>query len=113
MIAFFDLLMMIVSTIFAAAGGLCFKFAGHRLKRSLIHLITNWWIYAGGLLYVLSNILFIIPLKRVDLSILYGIGGMTYIWTLLFGRLIFKEKITGKKLIAITLIIIGVFIINL
>jgi multidrug transporter EmrE-like cation transporter len=109
----FDLFIILSSTIFAGVGAFFFKVGAQRLRFTILALLTNWRLYLGVLFFVLSNILFIIPLKRTDLSILYGFAGLNYVWTLLIGWAVLKESIQTRKIIAIILIVIGVLVVNI
>ncbi len=107
-------LMVLGSTIFAALGSFLFKQGAQRLQQiSLKSLTTNTRLYLGAFAFLISNVLFIIPLKQNNLSFLYAFSGLTYIWALALGAIYLEERVTSKKIIGIALIIFGIIIITL
>jgi drug/metabolite transporter (DMT)-like permease len=52
-------------------------------------------------------------LKHGELSVLYPIVSLGYIWTLLWSRLFFGEKLTKSKIAGLALILIGVLFVGL
>lgn len=107
------LVILVVSTFSGSTGALA-------LKKGMIDLpqlqfkavITNGWIYLGTLLYVLSAMTNILLLKFLDYSIAFPMTSLTYVWTVIISYFIFKEKLSLRKVLAVILIIIGVFIIS-
>lgn len=51
-------------------------------------------------------------IKRFELSIAYANKAMTLLWGLLWGFLIFDEKLTPAKLIGIAIVFAGIVIMN-
>ena len=108
-----DILVMISSTVVGAFGAFFFKRGADRLEFSIVALIKNYSIYLGALLYLVSNILFILPLRSNNLSIVYGFSGLYYVWTMLIGRYILGERITTRKIVGVALVVIGIVVISL
>jgi multidrug transporter EmrE-like cation transporter len=71
-------------------------------------LASNWRLAAGLGLYLLSTVFFIRGLKTGDLSVLYPMVSVGYIWTLLWAKLFFGEQITRMKITGILIILAGV-----
>ncbi len=68
----------------------------------------------GFISYILSFLLFTNLIVKFDLSYIMPISsGITQVLTLLSGYLIFKEKITINGIIGVSLVIIGIIIINI
>ena len=105
-----DVLWITLFTLSAAFGSYAYKLAARRINK---RIITNWYIYVGACLYLCSNIFFILALKGNKLSIILGFTGLNYVWSLAIARLLLKEKLHRSKVIAISLIILGVIVINL
>jgi multidrug transporter EmrE-like cation transporter len=61
-------------------------------------------VFANWFIYVLLN---------GELTILYPMVSMGYLWTLVWARLIFKEPFTRNKFAGIGLILAGVVVLNL
>lgn len=68
------------------------------------------FILLGLSLYVFSVAIWIIALSKVPVSIAYPMLSIGYIVNLFLAYLLFGELITGQKILGITVIIIGVYI---
>lgn len=106
-------IILIVMTLMGAYAGLCLKKASIDLESSFFTILKNYNLYLGAFLYILSAILNIILLSKINYSIALPLTSITYIWTLFFSSVVLKEKITIKKIIGIILIIIGAIILVL
>lgn len=51
-------------------------------------------------------------IKRFELSVAYANKGVTLIWAMVWGTLIFREQITIPKICGILLVIAGIVILN-
>ena len=68
----------------------------------------------GFISYILSFLLFTNLIVKFDLSYIMPISsGITQVLTLLSGYLLFKEKITINGIIGVSLVIIGIIVINI
>lgn len=72
-----------------------------------LKMLLNVNLYLGGGLYFLSALLNIYVLKYLDYSVVLPLTAITYVWTMLLSSVFLKEKITGKKICGILLILIG------
>jgi multidrug transporter EmrE-like cation transporter len=80
------------------------------LISTLGHLATNLPIIAGLCLYGLSVITWIAGLSRVDVSIAYPLLSLGYVVNAIAAYFLFGEALTPQKLIAIGIILLGVYI---
>jgi multidrug transporter EmrE-like cation transporter len=63
----------------------------------------------GGLsLYGLSTLLLVLALRDGELSMLYPVIALTYVWVTLLSFLIFHDRVNPFKLLGIVTIVIGV-----
>ena len=104
------IILVFISTLFAAWGSLYLKKGA--IKFGLKNLL-NGKLILGGLIYLLSTVFFILALKRGEVSILYPMTALSYIWISLISVKILKEKMNKFKIIGIALIILGVIIITI
>lgn len=51
-------------------------------------------------------------IKKFELSVAYANKAVTLIWALVWGKLIFDERITASKIAGILLVIAGIVILN-
>lgn len=107
------LTILIITTFSGSTGALALKKGMNDLpKLSLKLVLTNAWIYLGSFLYILSAVTNIVLLKFLDYSIAFPMTSLTYVWTVIISYFIFKEKLSIRKVLAVILIIIGVFTIS-
>lgn len=108
------ILLAVLMTGIGSFGALCFKFISKPDEKLTIkRLLFNKMLYLGGFLYVLSSLINVVLLNFWDYSIVYPLTSLTYVWTLFTSHFILKEKINVLKILAITLIIGGIIVINL
>ncbi len=99
-------------TLVTAAGQILLKLASDRLALDFIKLITNYVLIAGCIVYLIGAVMLIIALKGGELSILYPIFSLTFIWVTIASKFIFGEFIGPMKWIGIIFIIAGVSLIG-
>ena len=58
-------------------------------------------------------VFFVLAITKGELTILYPLVSLGYLWTLLWARLFFNEPLTRFKFLGIGLILIGVFCLKL
>lgn len=78
---------------------------------SIFNLLTNLPIVAGFVLYGLSFILWIKVLSKLDLSYVYPLTSLGYVFILFFSFLFLKENMSLYRGIGILFIIFGGFIV--
>ena len=59
-------------------------------------------------MYLLSTCFFIVGVKNGELSVLFPLVSLGYIWTMLWSKLFFKEPFTRNKFLGLGLILVGV-----
>lgn len=106
-------LILIIMTLMGAFAGLCLKKASADLERSFFAILNNYNLYLGGFLYVISAILNIILLSKMNYSVVLPLTAITYIWTLILSSVVLKEKVTSKKISGIVLIVVGAILLVL
>lgn len=104
---------MTLITIIGAFGAFYFKKASEEFSLHPLKLLKNWQFVLAGFLYVISTIGYVILLKHEDLTIMYPLASLQYVWVALLSSWLLSEKITGKKIVGIGFIIIGVSLITL
>jgi multidrug transporter EmrE-like cation transporter len=99
-------------TLVTATGQILLKIASDTLALNLIKLITNYMLILGCIVYLVGAVMLIIALKGGELSILYPIFSLTFIWVTIASKFIFGELISPMKWVGIILIILGVSLIG-
>jgi multidrug transporter EmrE-like cation transporter len=75
--------------------------------------VSNYRLAFGVALYLFSSVFFVMGVAQGELTILYPMVSLGYIWTLLWAYLFFKEPFSRSKIFGLVLIVAGVFCINL
>jgi drug/metabolite transporter (DMT)-like permease len=84
------------------------KAGSDRLTLELKALLTNWHILAGVGLYGLSSIFYTMAVRKGELTVLYPMVSLGYVWALVWARLFFNERLTSSKFAGLALIISGI-----
>lgn len=102
------IILTIISSLCAATGQIGLKLGSMKLERNLASLMKNYALITGVFFYGLSSITFIIALRGHELTVLYPLGSLNYVWVSLMSMKLLKEKMNMYKWLGILLIIIGV-----
>ena len=100
------------STIIGSFGSLLFKKGADKLSLSVSALLRNWMIPAGFILYVLSAALFVYALQGGELSVLYPLVSLAYIWMCLLSMRFLGERMNRLKWAGVAFIVAGVALIG-
>jgi multidrug transporter EmrE-like cation transporter len=94
-------------------GAVGLKAGAKRLERNLAAVLVNWRLAAGIAAYLLSAIFFVFGLRQGELSVLYPMVSLGYLWTMLWSRVFFGEPLTREKIFGLALILAGVTLLGL
>ena len=75
--------------------------------------ILNYRLAAGVALYLLSTCFFIVAIRNGELTVLYPLVSLGYVWTMLWSKVFFKEPLTRQKFLGLFLILVGVSFIGM
>lgn len=75
-------------------------------------VILNPFVFAGLLCYVISVIVWLMALSRVDVSYAYPLLSVGYIVAAFAGQIFFQEALTPVRWTGILVICLGVFLIT-
>jgi drug/metabolite transporter (DMT)-like permease len=106
------MIIIALGSILGSFGMVLFKKASSQTK-GMILLLKNKNFLFGVSLNGIGAISLIYALRFGDLSTLYPLAGLNYIWVAIFSKFILKEKINNYKWTGISFIIIGVIFIGL
>ena len=106
-------------TIFGAVAQILFKFGANDLvglkldtllanPLMILDILLDPPLFAGYFLYGLSTILLTLALRDGELSVLYPVISMTYVWVTFLSVMIFHESLNPFKLLGIAAIVLGV-----
>jgi drug/metabolite transporter (DMT)-like permease len=100
-------------TVLGAAAQIFMKFGATRLAHpGLIAMATNLPLLCGLVLYGLSTVLLVLALKDGELSLLYPVIALTYVWVTVLSLVLLHDRPNPYKLAGITIIVIGVSVLG-
>ena len=108
-----SILLVFLASFIGSFGAVFLKFGAGRLHRDLKTVLYNWRLALGVALYLLSFVFYYLGVREGELSVLYPMVSLGYIWTLVWSRLFFKEPISKRKVAGLSLIITGIIVLNL
>ncbi|WII35720.1 EamA family transporter [Paenibacillus thiaminolyticus] len=95
-------LLLVMMTWFGSLGSACFKLSSARKQRSILLL--------GFLCYGAGALLNIYLLRFLPYTVVLPANALTFIWTMMLARWIFKESIGLPKLAGIAFIFAGMLL---
>jgi len=98
---------VILSTFLTAAGAILFKYGAINLEFSFIPIITNYFLILGLVSYGIAMLVLTWGMKTGDLSILYPLVALGYVWVTLYAFFGFNEPINALRLTGIILVMAG------
>jgi drug/metabolite transporter (DMT)-like permease len=103
---------VLIGSFFGSFGAVFLKLGAEHMKGSLARLLTNYWLATGIFFYLLSSVFYMMGVSQGQLTVLYPMVSLGYIWAILWARLFFKEPFTLAKISGLLMIIFGVGLIN-
>ncbi len=101
-------ILVLISTILNAAAQTSYKFASDTFSFTVSGTLVNFPFLLGLTLYACSALLLILSLRHGELSTLYPIVSLSFVWTMLSSWLIIGETITILNSLGMLIIITGV-----
>ncbi len=101
---------VVAFTVLAAIAQPLFKVGANRLSANLTiaGLVTDLPLIVGLTLYGLGSVLMILALRHGELSVLYPVISLSYVWVAILSVIIFHEAMTPVKIAGIATVIAGV-----
>jgi multidrug transporter EmrE-like cation transporter len=107
-----SMLLVFFAGVIGSFGAVFLKLGAVRLNRNVLSFVNSRLMVGIGL-YLLSSVVYAMGLKGGELSVLYPMVALGYIWTLLWAKLFFQEPLTRYKIMGLGLILLGVFFVGL
>lgn len=108
-----SILLVLVGSFIGSFGAVFLKAGSATLQRNLRSFLLNWRLLAGIAFYLASSVFFVLGLKKGELTILYPLVSLGYVWTLMWSRVFFHEPLTRTKFVGLGTILAGVILLNL
>lgn len=97
---------------FIGSFGAIFLKSGAGRTNCLKTLLFNPRLVAGVTLFLLSTVFYLSGIREGELTILYPMVSLGYVWTLLWSRLFFKEPLTRNKFLGLGMILAGIVVLS-
>jgi len=105
----YSILLVLLASFIGSFGAVFLKAGSGRLKSSsVLTLLLNWRLALGVVFFVTSSFFFIVAIKYGELSVLYPMVSLGYVWTMLWSRIFFGEPFTKAKFIGLGMILLGI-----
>lgn len=107
-----SMLLVLSASVIGSFAAVFLKMGSERLRHGLRY-IFSFQLAFGIFLFVASSVPFLMGIKHGELSVLYPMVSFSYVLTLFWSKIFFKEKITAGKVGAIAVILGGLVCIGL
>ncbi len=77
-----------------------------------VRCLSSWYIWAGILVYVISFVLWLIIIYRIDLSIALPVGSTVYIFIPIMAMVFLHERVSPLRWLGIAFIILGIHFVS-
>jgi len=110
-------LMVVACTLIGAVAQVLIKMGASHLTHAglvatAIGILTIPTLFAGYCLYAVFAAMMILALRHGELSILYPVIALTYVWVTILSVLVFHESINPIKGTGVLIIMIGVVVLG-
>jgi drug/metabolite transporter (DMT)-like permease len=104
-------------TLLIAVAQILIKIGANRLSHAglletMIGIFTIPPLFAGYCLYGVFTVLFVYALRHGEVSVLYPIIALGYVWVAILSAVIFHETMNPLKVVAIAIIVAGVAVLG-
>jgi len=107
-----SVLLVFACTVLGAAAQLLMKVGMAHFSPQPTALLTNYPLIAGYALYGMNTLMLVLALRDGELSMLYPIIALTYVWVTLLSYAVLAEKPNIWKNVGIATIVVGVAVLG-
>ncbi|HEY3742943.1 MAG TPA: hypothetical protein VGL53_24015 [Bryobacteraceae bacterium] len=112
-----SLILVSLCTILGAAAQILMKKGAdpsiHGMIPTIVRIFTNIDMFIGYALYGISAVLLVLALRRGQLSLLYPVIALTFVWVAVLSVIVFHETLTPMRIAGITTVVLGVGLLGL
>lgn len=107
-------LLIVVCTFLGAAAQILMKLGADHVKAhpGLAGVIANPVLIAGYGLYGMVTVLMVLAFKDGELSVLYPILSLSYLWVTVLSYFVFHDTLNAYKLTGVAIIVCGVAVLG-
>lgn len=107
-----SMVLVFLAALIGSFGAVFLKLGAARINRSPLSFLNSRLLFGVGL-FLGSSVFYAFGIRGGQLSVLYPMVSLGYIWTLIWSRIFFQEAFTREKFIGLGLILLGVFFVGL
>jgi multidrug transporter EmrE-like cation transporter len=108
-----SVLLVFLCTLIGAAAQILLKIGANQLASSNpLKMLLNPWLFCGYALYGMSTMLLILALRKGQLSVLYPVIALTYVWVTILSMMIFRESMNVYKAVGLSIVVAGVAVLG-
>jgi drug/metabolite transporter (DMT)-like permease len=107
-----SMLLVFAASVVGSFGAVFLKLGAAHLDGSVFSFFNRHLVFGVGL-FLGSSVFYALGIRGGQLSVLYPMVSLGYIWTIIWSRLFFKEALTKQKFLGLGLILLGVFFVGL
>ena len=104
-----SMLLVFLASVVGSFGAVFLKLGAMKIGKNMWTFVNSRLILGVGL-YLGSSLIYALGLRGGQLSVLYPIVSLGYVFTLLWSKLFFNEPLTRYKVAGVSLILVGVFL---
>ena len=102
-----SMLLVMAASLIGSFGAVFLKLGAEKLKLGFRHILNLQLIIGVGL-FLGSSVPYVMGINRGELSVLYPMVSLSYVFAMVWSKLFFQEHITRGKIGAVALILAGV-----
>jgi len=100
---------VLASTLLTSSGQILLKMGAGKLSLDLVAQLSNYPLLAGWCLYIIGAVMLIVALKYGDLSLLYPIYSLNFVWVSILSPYFFAtDSMNAVKWAGVVVVILGV-----
>ena len=107
-----SMLLVFTASVIGSLGMAFLKMGSAHLTKSLMSFV-NFKLMVGIGLFLGSSVFYAWGIKDGQLSVLYPMVSLGYVWGLLWAKIFFNEALTKQKFMGLGLILLGVCFVGL
>ena len=106
-----SMVLVLLASVLGSFGAVFLKLGAVRLTG--FWSLLNWRLALGIVLYLGSSVFYGWGIKNGQISVLFPMVSLGYIWTMVWARMFFQERFTKEKITGLGMILLGVVLVGL
>jgi drug/metabolite transporter (DMT)-like permease len=102
-----------VGAVIGSLGAVGLKAGSNQLQLNIRALLTNWKLALGLGLYLISTVFYVKGISHGEISVLFPLVSLGYVWTAIWSKIFFGESMTPAKYAGLSLILFGCVLLGL